>query len=170
MIPSFALLAIVGCLIGFFVFRIPHGMLGVAVSVPLVVVFLLTRILVLVVPRDLPPPPKPLNLQNAAPPLVIFLSFGVAVVMLPSAGVYAAIGLNALARPSLSIAGWAFVVAFVVAFFDLAVAFAAALPLRDLMNFIISETAELFWDALRAPTDISVLIFRQFGKPLSGAH
>jgi hypothetical protein len=75
--------------------------------------------------------------------------------MLPSAAIYELIGLNQIARGALLIGSCAITLAAAVWFFTLAVVIVFAYPIRELMKFFAYNAAEVFWDLLRTPTEIS---------------
>src|SRR5580658_4152998 len=97
LIPAFAIISVFGVLIGRFVFSIPHGELGVVVSVPLVVAFMFTRLLLVVTPRKNGEITihSPLRIISA---LAVFLGVSAIVVMLPSALIYYWIGLKSISH------------------------------------------------------------------------
>lgn len=167
LIPAFTLISVAGCLIGYFVFHIPHGELGVVVSVPTVVAFILTRLLILFVPREIPDETERANLSRLISASIVFICLATTVVMVPSSLIYGVIGLSVIAKGSFFIAALAFLAALVVVFFDITLTVCAALPLRDLMDFLMYKTVEFFWDALRAPTTISIRVFGHYGNPMS---
>ena len=165
--PSFLLASTIGCLTGHFVFKIPHGELGVVVSIPLVVGFLVTRLLVLLVPdprAEEVPAPKPIRFLAA---FMIFVAGATAAVMLPSAAIYAVLGFGSLAHGAFLLGTCAIGGGMVLWIADVVVTIASSLSLVSVSSFFTGRATELFWDVLRAPTKISVMVFGRFGDPMS---
>lgn len=170
LIPAFALFSVLGCIIGHFIFSIPHGELAVVVSVPLVVAFILTRFLVLVVPRETPTDATRPSLPKLIMAALVFLCFAVAVVMLPSSAIYDSIGLNEIAKGALTGAVYSFGAAVILFILDVAAAIAAALPLNEMIDSLVVNAVGLFWEALRSPTEISIRLLGDYGNPISNAR
>jgi hypothetical protein len=168
-VPAFALVSILGCLAGSFVLNIPHGELGVVVSVPLVVAFVLSRFLVLIVPSDPPSKPVRLNTLRFFIVLIAFVGFATAFVMLPSAAVYVLVGLREVAKGAFSLAGWAFLTAVLVLVIDILATFASCVPLAGPVGLLKRNAIECFWGALRTPTDLSMWVVN-CREPMSNYH
>jgi hypothetical protein len=166
-VPAFALASILGCLVGFFAFRIPHGELGVVVSVPLVVAFLLSRFFVLVIPADTPATPERPTTLRIFIVLMALLGLATASLMLPSAVIYALVGLSDVAKGALRLAGWAFLGAIVVLSVDFFATVASCVPLASLFGSLRRNAIECFWKALRAPTHLSVRMRVNLAEPVS---
>jgi hypothetical protein len=97
--------------------------------------------------------------------VLAFLGLSAAVVMAPSAAVYALVGLKGLSKGALVIAGWAFATASLALMIDVLASFTAALPFPELMNLFVLKSVEFFWEALRTPTEISVRLLGHYGRP-----
>ena len=142
------------------------------VSVPLVVTFIITRVLVLALPMSggndsARPRPTLFSLSIAVP---IFVGMSLSFAMLPSSAVYALIGLREIAKGSLELSAaglllglGSFVLAITIAVF-------ASKPVANLLQFVWLKTVELFWNVLRFPTEISIRIYGDFGRPMSPSH
>ena len=109
-IPTFLVYSVVGCVIGRFVFGIPHGELGVVVSVPLCIGFLVTRIaqsLIPDAPRD--PERKTTAFEWVMVGIFVLGAFS-SVVMALSVPVFALIGEPSVALGSIYLAGTGFLI------------------------------------------------------------
>lgn len=162
-LPTFLLLSVVGCGVAYLGFKVPLDELGVAVSVPLVVGFLLTRILVLIVPPGEAPERHPSldELAVAAAFLVCLLS---GAVLLLSVGPYEMLGMQDLAKAS-GKAGLVVLQLFLVG--SLAVTISKGLSIPQLLAIYAARTARMFWELLRVPRNLS---FRIYGHHLDSIH
>lgn len=163
-LPTFVVLSVIGCLVGKFVFGIPLDRLGVAVSVPLVVGFLLTRVLIMLVPMEEPKHNRPVkhtraDLASAA--LLLCAVFSCAD-LLVSSGVYVLIGFGSLSVPTLLLSLAFFLASAVLLLACLAVMTLEEPSARIVLRHLVKHIARVFWDFLWIPTDISSRIYGRF--------
>jgi hypothetical protein len=172
LVPVFLLFAVVGCLLGRYVFHIPLDLLGVVVSVPVVVIFGITRLLVLAVPRE------PSSEHRSSIPstwakisaVQVTLCFFTAIVMALSAVAYKAIGLSVIALGSIKFSLLMFLAAVTVFTIRVFIALLAHVSVHQIVSDLCEKTILIFWDLLRLPTQLSIRIYGDFGNPMSNYH
>jgi hypothetical protein len=158
-LPSFVLLALGGCAIGTFMFHIPSDQLAVAVSVPLVLMFSISRVLVLIVPRE--PPPEEASVPRTAAILILgagLLSFLAIIDFALSAAIFHGLGLATLASEAVKIAG-VFLVG-LLASIAVAICRSAMDSIDNLIEAAIAGGRDAFWDIAIAPTKLADRCFR----------
>ena len=151
--PSFALLSMVGCFIGYLL-GVPAQQLGVAVSVPLVILFLITRVLTVVLRSQAaikrrPDYPGGYVLACAS----VSFNFLLAIAFACSAGVYQLLGLRNLIVGALIISVIGIVATVVSAM--LAVRIAYRITLGTLTAYLIGGVILAAWEMLKLPTEIA---------------
>lgn len=154
--PSFLILAIVGCLLGRNVFHEPLDRLGVDVSVPLISAFLLSRILVLFVPRTeatVSAPPSVLLLLRGVS-LLIFWGIVIGFTFLFSAALYRTVGFDSASHTALRWAAYGLGEAVVVFIIFVGAVYSARILIMVRIQLLQSELEEIFWGVLHAPTQL----------------
>lgn len=154
LLPAFFVLALTGCVAGELLFHIPLEDLGVAVSVWMVCAFVISRILVLVVPRIRPREMRSSLLYNllSIPP---FLGLLFGPVFFCAGGIYKQLGMFALGDQSLHI-GYTFVglIAADVVAITLS-SLASHASVRNACVAVFDRTVQYFWHLLSSPTRLS---------------
>jgi len=158
--PSFAILAIVGCAVGLLVGVKPDE-LAVAVAVPLLIMFGISRVLVLCVPRTEPSESIELNfpLLLAVVAGIGFLCAYAAIDFVLSAGVFRLIGMPNLSSGAVKLSGISLCGLLAVVTFLFCRS--AIHSLYELIRVVGSEMIETFWGAARTPTRIYERMARQ---------
>lgn len=156
-LPSFIILSTIACVMGRLIFRLPHGMLGVAASVPLTVLFLYSRLLILLVPRTRPVQElgieKPSFVKDVLMFLVVLLAV-ICAILIPSAGIYKHIGFAELVVPVVKTGLLAGFLAITIFLFDVLVAVVSAISFRQFIRYGCDTIIRWFWGTLRAPGEI----------------
>jgi hypothetical protein len=151
-VPAFFIYAVIACMIGRFVFGIPHGQLGVVVSVPLVVGFILTRVLMTVVP-DTPLKPAERTVFEWIGVAVFAYSAFASIVMSVSAPVFWILGMSDIARNSLSLSGTALGVSVLAAVCIILAVVNKSVSLLRLVKIVAMLAAIVFWKTLQLETE-----------------
>lgn len=171
---NFVLEPIIGCIYGAYVLHIPHGILGVAVSVPLVTAFFFSRILMSTVP-----PPRPFRLPRknaghmqlssigarrlgsmlATIPVALGLALGS--VMGVSSGIYALIGLSDYAVGASHFAANSLGCALIFSVAYMTIGLARSRSVKMQFFFLTSKTIHLIWKTVCFPSVLSTLILRE---------
>jgi hypothetical protein len=169
-LPTFLLMAIVGCIVARFGFGVSYDDLGVVVSIPMLVAFGMTRFLVLFVPKQIYRPRAVTTPGKTALGVLVSFAFtcaATATVMLPSAAIYRFIGLPDIAEGALSFLLVLLTCSVISLFLGWAAASLQSMSTKTLTRFVAFCSINIFWKALRSPTTISIRIFGQYGEPVS---
>ena len=161
LLPAFAITSVTGCIIAFLL-GVPVDKISVVVAVPLIVAFLLSRLLILIVPRELPASTQKRNRLNTFLAVPVFLSMATAAVLSISSGLYYAVGLRATAIHSLAYSGIATLLAVSQFFVFVFVSWAAVTGIHRRLMVLLAKESLIFWDVMRAPTELSLIVFGDY--------
>jgi uncharacterized membrane protein len=154
----FIVLSILGCVIGRYIFGIPHGLLGVVVSVPLAVGFVITRIGTSFIPQ---PPPRESDSSQRPDRIDLFLiamlvvCLLLAIIFLVSSIPYLLIGLPGFAIGSLELFAGLLAAAVVLFVAENLKILSRTVPLVQVLRIIVLLSAEVFWNAIGLETFLS---------------
>ena len=164
-LPTSLLASIIACMVGRFVFGIPLEQLGVVASVPLVVVFALTRVLILVIP----PAPEPIRQPDrvdVALAVFLMLGLGSSITMLISAGPYMLIGMPEIASGSLHVSGRLFEFSLAVLVVNIVRVVSAEISPLEVIRLTMARATRTFWEIRLFPRELSSQIYRHSLDPM----
>jgi hypothetical protein len=153
-IPTFLAYSVLGCVVGHFVFGIPHGELGVVVSVPLTIGFLVSRIAESLIPSA---PKEPLRHRTTLEwAMVGILVLGVfsSVVMIISAPIFVLIEEPSVALGSTYLAGGSFLISIAVFVIALLKAISRRIPLLRFVRVLAGLAIVAFGNWLQFETKL----------------
>ena len=157
-IPAFAIFAVVGCLLGHFLFRVPLVHLGLVVAVPTCIFFFITRLAVVFIPRTETPQPARPPLANLLCIVFACVCFIAALVMFPSAFVYRSLGFVQLFTPVLHLAEWCIALALLGILLTISLTLSREFQKSVWVAF--SGEQRIFWQMARIPTLLAVFMTR----------
>ena len=151
-IPTFLICSVLGCVIGHFVFGIPHGELGVVVSVPLTVGFLVSRIVESLI-SDTPSEPdrRTTTLEWVMVGILVLGVFS-SLVMIVSAPIFVLIGEPSVAAGSIYLAGGSFLISVAIFIAALLKVISRRISLLRFVRILTLLAIVAFWNGLQFET------------------
>jgi hypothetical protein len=155
--PIILLISFSGCFIGRYLLGIRMEHLGAAVAVPVMVAFLISRILVLVVPDpfdggdDLSRAPWP----RVAMTIVTFVGAATFAVFVPSSAIYRLVYLRALSYEALRVGVWGASIAAITLIISFLGASLRKIPFGRAASYFRHWLVVIFWHALRTPASLA---------------
>jgi hypothetical protein len=146
-LPIIVTLSFLGCIVGLF-FRIPLNALGVAVAVPLCVGFVVTRILISIVPRaeksERDAPRSTTKLDYVLVGSLVLSLYG-SIVFLASAGVYSLIGVTGMMVGALELSLGLLALSILFFLLELLAITSRTLSLPEVVEIIAIRAVLVFW-------------------------